>query len=145
MKNTKKNKKMFLEQLAKSAIIQIACEKTGIGKSTIYRWREEDQEFDKAVEDAVREGTSLVTDLAESQLIGAIKDRSVPAITLWLRTYHPKYKPALEITGEINHSREELNDDEVKVLVEALRLAGYEPHELIKYNNHANTGDNSNK
>lgn len=111
---------MFLEQLAKSAIIQITCEKTGIGKSTIYRWREQNKDFDKAIKEAMREGKSLVTDLAESQLISAIKDKNIPAITLWLKTHHPEYRNRLEVTATI---QEELTPEQEAVVREALRLA----------------------
>ena len=102
MKNTKKNQKMFLEQLSKSAVIQIACEKTGIGKSTIYRWREKDKEFSKKIEEALLEGKLLVNDLAEAQLISSIKDRNIQGISYWLKHNHPNYKTRVEIEGAIN-------------------------------------------
>jgi len=42
-KNTKKVE--FLEQLKKIPIIQVAAEKTGLSRNTIYRWRKEGNEF----------------------------------------------------------------------------------------------------
>jgi len=101
MKNTKKNKKMFLEQLAKSAVLQIACEKTGIGKSTIYRWREKDKEFAKQIEEAISEGNSLVTDLAIAQLIKLIKEDNLGALKFWLENHSPEYATKLHVTGKV--------------------------------------------
>nr|MCW1949660.1 hypothetical protein [Candidatus Shapirobacteria bacterium] len=57
-------------------------------------------------EKAVRKGTLLVNDLAESQLISAIKDKNITAIIFWLKNNNPKYSerkinlPAKEM-GEI--------------------------------------------
>ncbi|MEI6553579.1 MAG: hypothetical protein WCO09_03355 [bacterium] len=134
MKNTKKNKKLFLDQLEKSMIIQIACEKTGISKSTIYRWRESDKEFDNAVEDAIREGISFVNGIAETQLVNAIKDRNMTGITLWLKTHHPSYKTKIEVSGEIKNVRDELTEEEAEIIAQALKLAGFDSQEIT--NNH---------
>jgi len=133
MKNSKQNKKMFLEQLSKSAIVQIACEKTGISKSTIYRWRELDKEFSKAVDQAVGEGKSLVTDLAESQLISAIKDKNIPAIIYWLRHHHPTYADKLLVTHTIEN--EDLTPEQEALVREGLRLAKGVPMEINNVNN----------
>lgn len=121
---------MFLEQLSKSAIVQIACEKTGIGKSTIYRWREQDKEFSEAVEKAVGEGKSLVTDLAESQLISAIKDKNIPAIIYWLRHHHPTYADKLLVTHTIEN--EDLTPEQEALVREGLRMARGVPIKISK-------------
>nr|MCW1949131.1 hypothetical protein [Candidatus Shapirobacteria bacterium] len=55
-------KQLLLDQLKKTPIIQIACEKTGIGRSTYYHWIAKDPEFKKQSEKAVRKGTLLVND-----------------------------------------------------------------------------------
>lgn len=122
MRNNIKNKKIFLEQLAKSAVIQIACEKTGIGKSTIYRWREKDPEFSKQIDDALLEGKFLVNDLAEAQLINAIKDRSIQGIALWLKHNHPNYKTRIEVESTVNLIQE-LSPEQRELVQKALTLA----------------------
>ena len=47
------NKELVVEQLKKTPIVQIACEKTGIGRATYYRWRKEDAEFGKLADEAI--------------------------------------------------------------------------------------------
>jgi hypothetical protein len=101
MKKSDKAKEALLEQLRKTPILQIACEKVGISRVTLYRWRAESKEFSKAVDDAMLEGRLLVNDLAESQLIGAIKDRNISAILAWLKHNHPSYKTRIEIEGAL--------------------------------------------
>ena len=77
-------KEALLEQLRKTPIIQIACEKLNISRMSFYRWKQEDTEFAKKIEEALLDGQLLVNDLAESQLISAIKDRNMHAVMAWL-------------------------------------------------------------
>ncbi len=92
-KNTdSKTKELFLEQLRKTPIVQIACEKVGISRMTFYRIKKRDATFAKHAQEAIDEGCLLVNDLAESQLINEVKDRNFAAIAYWLRHHHSAYK-----------------------------------------------------
>ena len=138
MKRTSKN--LIIEQLKKTPIVQIACEKSGVSRATYYRWRKEDQEFLKAADGAITEGEALITDMSESQLISLIRDRNFPAIQLWLKHHHPRYTSRLEISGEITHSQKELTDEEKLMVEKALRLAMPQQNEEInKQNNGEST------
>lgn len=121
----KKNKKKdeFLEQLRKIPIVQVACEKVGLSRNSVYRWRNEDQEFGKKMEVALTEGEALVNDMSESQLLSLIKEKNWSSISFWLRHRHPKYKEKVEITGQLIHEQHELSGEDRKLLEEALRLA----------------------
>jgi len=99
MKKDDKTKALILEQLRKTPILQIASEKIGIARMTLHRWRLDDSDFNKAVEEALSEGCILINDLAESQLINAIKDRNLQAVTYWLRFHHPTYKQSAFQSG----------------------------------------------
>lgn len=123
MKKNEQNKKMLLEQLKKTPIIQIACDKLNISRATLYRWKSEDKEFGKAVDEAVSEGRSLINDVAESQLIGAVKDRSLPAIMYWLKHHHKDYKTRVEIEGAIE-TIHGLSAEQQNLVEQALVLAG---------------------
>ena len=123
IKKGDKVKAAFLEQLRKTPILQIACEKMGVHRMSIYRWRQEDPEFAKAVDDAMHEGRLLVNDLAESQLIGAIKDRNMAAIIAWLKHNHPSYKTRVEIEGEVT-TIQELSPEYKEFLKEKFKLSG---------------------
>ena len=53
---TEKDKVLLLEQFTKTPVIQVACEKTGIGRATYYRWRKEDEAFTTKADQALFEG-----------------------------------------------------------------------------------------
>ena len=122
MKKNDETESLFLEQLKKTPIVQIACEKLGIGRATFYRWKEEDVEFSKQVDAAIFDGRLMVNDLAESQLIGAVKDRDMRAIIYWLRHHHVDYRNRLEIEGTLN-TIYELSDEQKALVAKALALA----------------------
>lgn len=124
MKNTKQ-KQLFLEHLQKIPIVQVACEKSGIARATIYRWRKESQKFRKAMEEALTEGEALINDMSESQLISLIRDKNYPAINFWLRHRNPKFRERVEVTGSIATKQEKLSKEEAKLVRKALRLASF--------------------
>lgn len=122
----KKNKKKseFLEQLRKIPIVQVSCEKVGISRNSVYRWKKEDEKFSKEMEEALAEGEDLVNDMGESQLLSLMKDKHWPSIAFWLSRRHPKFKNKLEISGQVTHrERREYTEEEKELFKEALRLA----------------------
>ena len=90
---------------------------------TFYRWKNEDEEFAKNVDEAILDGHLLVNDLAESQLIGAVKDRNFQAIAYWLKHHHPNYKTRIEIEGAV-HAIHKLSPEQEAVMRKAFELAG---------------------
>lgn len=122
MKKTTQTEEALLEQLRKTPIVQIACEKLGISRWTLYRWKKEDSDLAKKIDDAIFEGRLLVNDLAESQLISAVKDRNFGAITYWLKHHHPSYATRVKIEGELNLI-EELSPEQKELVRKALKLA----------------------
>ena len=124
------NKKLLLEQLRKTPIVETACQKVGVGRSTYYFWRQEDSEFARLADEAIHAGKQLVSDVAESQLITLIKNGNLQSIIFWLKNNHDDYKTKLEISGQITHAREALSDEETEMLQEALKLMGFSVEEL---------------
>ena len=129
-KKSDKLKESFLEQLRKTPILQVACEKLSIHRMSVYRWRKDDPAFDKAIEEALLDGQLLVNDLAESQLISAIKDRNMHAVMAWLKHHHPAYRTRVEIDGKVT-AAQELTPEQEEMVRKALELAritlnGYE-------------------
>ncbi len=118
---TDKDKELLLEQLKKTPIVQIACEKLGIGRATYYRWRKEDLDFSKKADGALREGNLLINDIAESQLMSAIKDKNLTAITFWLKHHHPVYTDKIEISGKLKHQYN-LTPEQEKLISKALSM-----------------------
>jgi len=86
-----KQKQDLLEYLKKTPIIKAVCEKAGIGRTSFYRWQEEDDEFRKAVEMATMEGKLFVNDMGEYQLLALIHEKNPSAIKYWLEHHHPDY------------------------------------------------------
>ncbi len=123
MKKTDQTKAILLDQLRKTPIVEAACQKADISRMTFYRWKNEDEEFAKSVDEAILDGHLLVNDLAESQLIGAVKDRNFQAIAYWLKHHHPSYKTRIEIEGAVN-AIHKLSPEQEAVMRKAFELAG---------------------
>ena len=122
MKKNKKTKE-FLEQLKRVPIVQVACEKTGISRVSVYKWKKNDEVFSNEMDEALAEGEALINDMTESQLLTMIKNSEWSAVSFWLRHRNPKFKEKVEITGHIKHSDEPMTQEQEKLLKEALRLA----------------------
>lgn len=124
---TDKNKELLIQQLKKTPIIQVSCEKVGIGRATFYRWKQDDLDFATQAEEALLEGSLLVNDVAESQLISAIKDKNLTAIIFWLRHHHPNYATKVEVTARLKADNEILTPEQEELVTRALKLASLIP------------------
>lgn len=109
MKKNGETKKLILEQLKKTPIIQITCEKIGISRATFYEWRNKDAKFAKEADKALSAGTALISDAAESQLIAGIKSGNLTSIIFWLKNKHPDYKQRMFQSGIAIAQDEERN------------------------------------
>jgi len=126
-KRMDKNKELLIEQLKKTPIVQIACEKTGVGRATFYRWKKEDEEFAKLADEAISEGNELINDMAESQLMAAIRDGNLGGIIFWLKHHHPRYATKVEVTARLKHDDENLTPEQEVLVTKALKLAALIP------------------
>lgn len=118
-----KQKELLLENLRKAPIVQLACEKVGTSRATFYRWKKEDGSFAEKAEEAILKGQQLINELAESQLISAIKDKNMTAIIFWLKNNHRNYKTKIELSGEIKNGSEKLTPEQEELVTRALELA----------------------
>lgn len=116
-----KHKNELIEQLRKTPIIEVACKKTGIGRATFYRWRNKDPKFAEETDLAIQEGSQLVNDMAESQLINAIKDGNLTGIIFWLKNHHRQYSPKLEVTTK--NVDLPLTEDQKELIRKSLSMA----------------------
>ncbi len=121
MKKNKLQDKLF-EELKKVPIIQVACEKTGLSRNTVYRWRKEDPKFSTKMDEALAEGVELVNDMSESQLLTLIKEKNYSAISFWLRHRNNNYKEKIELSGSVN-TIQELSPEQQALVRKALKLA----------------------
>jgi len=126
-KRQSKNKEQLLEILKKTPIVQIACEKAGVGRASYYRWRKEDAEFAQQSDQALLDGSLLVNDMAESQLMSAIKDKNMTAIIFWLKHHHSAYATKVEVTTTSKDQTIHLTDEQKELLNKALEMAALIP------------------
>jgi hypothetical protein len=124
MNDKKENRKVFLEQIRKTPVIQAACDMVGVTRTTIHRWRKDDPEFAKALDDALHDGRSLVSDVAISQLLTAIKNGDLGAVKYWLNHFDENFKTKVEFSGTMRQMREELTEEEAAMIGDALLLLG---------------------
>lgn len=123
-RNQHKDKERFLDKLARTPIVEVACKQAGLPRTTYYRWRKEDEDFATACDEAIETSSDLINDLAESQLISAIKEKNLGAITFWLKHHHKTYHTRVEVNARIEAIQQELTPEQVETVSQALRLAG---------------------
>jgi len=123
MKKSKQNKDLIIDQLKKTPVAESACQKIGISRMTLFRWKKEDPEFAKAFDEALDEGRDLVNDVAISQLLNAIKNGNLSAITYWLNHNHKNYGNKLEISGRLKTDNGQLTPEQAASIKQALELA----------------------
>ncbi len=121
------NKQLIIEQLKKTPIVEVACGKIGIGRASYYRWKQEDQDFGTRADEAIIEGAALVNDMAESQLMSAIRDKNLTAIIFWLKHHHPSYATKVEVTARLKADNEVLTPEQEVLVTKALKLAALIP------------------
>lgn len=126
----RKIKEDLLEQLKRTPIVHVACQKINIGRATYYRWRHEDEDFSQKADEAIAEGASLVNDIAESQLMTAIKNQNLTAIIFWLKHHHPNYATKLEVTARLKADNETLTPEQEALVTKALKLAALLPENI---------------
>ena len=87
----------MIEYLERTPVVESACSKLNISRSTFYRWMESDLEFKKQVEQALQQGRSVVDDVAESHLISGVKNGNMTAVKFWLSNNNERYKKSMQI------------------------------------------------
>lgn len=123
-----KLKQAFVDQLKRTPIIETACQKTGIPRTNVYRWQRENKKFAKAVLEALHEGRTVMSDVAESQLFKLIAQEEYKAIALYLGTHNPRYAKKLELSGSVETREAPLSREQKKRIQEALRLSSIGRH-----------------
>jgi len=117
----------ILEQLSKTPIITAAIRASGVARSTYYKWHNEDPDFAKLADTAIKEGRKFVNDIAISKLMQRINEGHLTAIIFWLKNNH------LWFAERIRHDHEHrlIRDDDGafppeqrEEVVRAIRLSG---------------------
>lgn len=97
-----KKQKQFIEIFSGPALcnISVTCEKVGISRRNFYYWKEKNEKFRQAIEDAEEENI----DMAETKLKTAILNNDMTAIIFFLKTKGKKrgYVEQIEQKVEVN-------------------------------------------
>ncbi len=136
-RNQQQDKQELIERLRRTPIVEVACKQAGLPRATYYRWRKENEAFAEACDEAIEHSASLINDIAESQLIAAIKDKNLTAIIYWLKHHHPKYAARLELDAHIHYDKQELTPEQTQIVKQALKLG-----DLLKLPEGENSNEN---
>jgi len=99
-------KRMFLEYWAKSkGVISAVCEKIEVDVRTFRRWRKNDIEFTKELDEVTEQRREDIEDMLMGKIF-VTKDG--PSIRYWLDRKHPEYKP--KMVNEIFDGKRTLDD-----------------------------------
>ncbi len=120
----KDRKTNLLKKLKKNPIVQIACKQAGVSRATYYRWRKEDKNFRNEADKAIFAGEKLINDMAESQLIAAIRDQNLTAIIFWLKHHHAAYATKVDITARFEKNEDKLTPEQEEMISKAMQLSG---------------------
>lgn len=131
MSKSEEQKKLLIEQLKKTPIVQLACEKIGVARSTYYRWKKQNKTFAKEAEEAIVAGELLINDMAEAQLLSAIRDKNLTAIIFWLKHHHHRYTTRVEVTAQLKRAPEELTPEQEAIVMKALGMATLIPPVVV--------------
>src|SRR3989338_5882786 len=133
-KKTAEQKLSVLENLAKCCIIQLACERTNVGRSTYYKWLSEDKEFKELADKAITAGRAYLNDIAFSGLLKRVQENNITMLIFWLKNNHPWF------AEKIRHEHEHrivgigdgvLIDGQREELIRARRISGMAAASLI--------------
>lgn len=127
IKRQKSQKEELLAKLKETPVVEVACRKIGIARATFYRWKINDEKFAKEADLALEAGSALVNDMAESQLLTAIKEQNMTAIIFWLKHHHPTYATKVEVTAQLKNQNETLTPEQEALVTKALQLASLIP------------------
>lgn len=92
MKKTKALLDRLVEEIEKTPLVQVACDKVGISRNTFYRWVKEDPELPARVNEAMSLGMGVVNDVAVSNVLEGIKKKDIGYTKYWLTNNHPNFK-----------------------------------------------------
>lgn len=114
-----RKKDKLLRELEEMPLIERACKKSGIGRSTYYRWCEADRAFYYQAEYAISKGRDKLNDFVESKLLENIQSNNQSAIQYWLSNNSRVYRS----TGSTWHKRDkQLKQEELEKHEEILEL-----------------------
>lgn len=125
MKDRTKRQKRILAELENSPLIERACKRVGVARSTFYRWCEDDRAFYYMAESARLKGRERFNDLAESKLIENINAGHQGAIQFWLTNNSKAYQASRIIS---QRRMKQIEDEEIARHKEIFETLDYDEY-----------------
>lgn len=92
MKKTQKLVDKLVEEIEKTPLVHVACDKVGISRNTFYRWMKEDKKFLERINESMSLGSGFVSDVALSNVLSGIKNKDAMYTKYWLSHKHPDFR-----------------------------------------------------
>ncbi|MEK7144417.1 MAG: phBC6A51 family helix-turn-helix protein [Patescibacteria group bacterium] len=121
---TAEQKLAVLEHLTKCCIVQLACERVGVGRSTYYKWLSEDKEFKGLANKAINTGREYLNDIAISGLLKKIQEGHLTALIFWLKNNHVWFAERIRHEYHLVDNDGILPDEQREQIVRACRISG---------------------
>jgi predicted DNA-binding transcriptional regulator AlpA len=129
--NRNKVENALIIELEKNYLLQRACKKLGLTRSTVYRWMKDDEAFAMRVRAAQSVGRRNISDFVESKLLKNIEDRNQRAIEYWLKSNNDHYRaPEKDLHGRIKKLTADLA--EARTALAAFEQADLSPEFIDK-------------
>ena len=122
-KKTSEQKLALLEHLAKCCIVQFACERAGVGRSTYYKWYVEDKEFKELADKSINAGRAYLNDIAFSGLLKKIQEGNMTGLIFWLKNNHAWFAERIRHEHHLVADKA-LTPEQREQITKALRLSG---------------------
>ena len=124
-----KQKELLLKQLEKTPIVEVACQRAGVGRTSYYRWKSGNKSFQREADAAIKKGRLFINEMAESQIISAIRDNNLTATFYWLKHNHPRYSTKIEIDAKHKIEDGKLTKDQETLIKKAIGMIS--PRKII--------------
>lgn len=117
-------KRLFVEQLSKTPVVSVVCERVQVSRATYYRWLIKDKKFQSDIQKAIETGTDLVNDMAVSALISGIAEKNLGAVKFWLSNKCRDFSPKIEVsTRQEKQKVQSLTKEQQELIKSAVALS----------------------
>ena len=120
-----KLQKKIIEKLRENPIVSYACKQTGLSRTTLYRWLEDDALFKKAYQRAIKLGKINITEVAKLKLMGLMNSPdqkiALDTVKFYLNMYDPEITKRRWFLAGTKSNRDSLERESANKEIEKLQ------------------------
>lgn len=128
MSRSSNEREKFIEMLKETPFVSFVCRKMGLSRTTIYRWRKSNTDFNAKIDEALEFGRDNISDMAETCLTQKVRDGDMVAIKFWLQHNNSKYIPVRTVYVEPPHQHGKLRPGVPCKSCGHMEFTGFDPH-----------------